>query len=71
MYPLGFTIPCTDYLPRILQHQFTTTLLHDLGIAEESKKFKGYLPKPPKGKQQIVNPYQKIETVVMQTDVKK
>ncbi len=29
------------------------------------------MPKPPKDKQQKVNPYQKIETVVMLTDVKK
>jgi hypothetical protein len=45
--------------------------IHDLGIAEESTKFKGYLPVPPKNKSQKINPFQKIETVIMQTNVKR
>jgi hypothetical protein len=72
-----------SYVPMRLQymmHRLFTTyptasvyydFIHNLGIAEESEKFKSYLPTPPKDKSQKVNPFQKIETVIMQTDIKK
>lgn len=45
--------------------------IHNLGIAQESQKFEGYLPAPPIGKSQKVNLYENIETVIMQTNVVK
>lgn len=59
-------------------HQIFTTyrtasvyydFVHDLGIAEESTQFKSFVPSPIYGTKKV-NPYEKMEIVIMKSDVK-